>query len=491
MGTIGEYVHYREKQYRQFGIGRSKPRGLSYNKAYSQAKEDLSFLVGQTNLKKLNIKSIEKAMQSTRNRLSQWKKNPSALDVYDEYFIKAVEAHFLQKGQKINLETMTPETLGSLLEEEKMRYNKQHDGKPPYFTQQTILKFGQTVTKLYDKLAELQREGLMDVATASDIEKRVIDCQNELARVLSSLSSPTKIPVASIEYIFQNYNQIIGEYSKPLPKDIGDLGEVFAMYAAARAAGKIDDELYDLIDQFLISPTSQRRSSTTYKLIGLKEKTDVYKEIFSNFSVQQRNGSYVLVTPGAAQDTIDIEVDYENKGTLLASVKNIRTISKPIHILNGAPVTSLFNLVNSDFVNHYMNLLAFQKNFDSDLQKADEIFSKAVAVRALAGARAKADTRLANSLIISDRSSGKVHIFSVESLLNNLLKARDIVQKGLLINLSEGKSFADIKVKNTWAGSKTKKSYELAAKERIPNLFANIHSVKITASLLPSALKGS
>ena len=62
-----------------------------------------------------------------------------------------------------------------------------------------------------------------------------------------------------------------------------------------------------------------------------------------------------------------------------------------VHIAQGIPLTSLFNLINTDFVNHYLNILALHhkpgSNLAGSLNFGTEVMEKALILRGFAGAR--------------------------------------------------------------------------------------------------------
>ena len=490
--TIGEYVHLSQQRYQSFGIGRSSQRGMSYMQAYKQAKSELLSNISKTSASKLDLQVIEKLMVERKRNLGAISKGKNFMneDILDEYFITEVSKHFAQKGQLIDFENMTPQSLGSLLDEHKINYNKKHKGQNQYFLPKTLSRFRNKIQSALSAIDRVQGQGMISLKEAMYISKEILQCQQALDQIEYAINQHgvTKIPKGAPEQIFRRYNQIISAYSLPSMTDIGALGELFAMYSAACAAALGEKEIKKMIQDYFISPTSQQRTVTTYELAGLSEKTEVYDSLFQNFTVTTNDsGRHVLATTGASQNTIDITVSFPEQ-QLLGSVKNVSSMSKPIHVLNGAPVTSLFNLVNTDFVNHYMNLLAFQTGFPSQLSKAEEVWEKAVAVRALSGARTLINGNLANTLIINEHApGGQVKIFSISNLLNNILRTKQFISNYLDINLSHGGDFRNIKVSNIKQGQDN--SYEQALKVRIPKIFSEIHAIKINASLLPNALK--
>lgn len=95
---------------------------------------------------------------------------------------------------------------------------------------------------------------------------------------------------------------------------------------------------------------------------------------------------------------------------LRASVKNVKGLSN-IHILSEAPLSSAFALFDTNFVNHYLNLIATHPdgNGGAFADKYNETMAMGLALRALSGVRDRGNTLgvdIADCLIVNVKGRG-------------------------------------------------------------------------------------
>ena len=134
----------------------------------------------------------------------------------------------------------------------------------------------------------------------------------------------------------------------------------------------------------------------------------------------------VLQSIRETQDTVDISVTLandiflENKSNemmqLNASIKNVGNIYSGVHVLGGSPLLNVLQLGTTDFINHYLNILAHIKNNSTVAKENFNDYQEEVkyiaAVRALSGIRSigAEKTKYSDAIIINDRAHKKVFV---------------------------------------------------------------------------------
>jgi hypothetical protein len=95
---------------------------------------------------------------------------------------------------------------------------------------------------------------------------------------------------------------------------------------------------------------------------------------------------------------------------LRASVKNVKGFSN-IRILSDTPLSSAFALFDTNFVNHYLNLIASHPDGTDGrfTEKYNETIEMGLALRALSGIRDRGNTLgldLSDCLIVNNKGKG-------------------------------------------------------------------------------------
>ena len=481
---IGEYVHARQENYKKFGLGRSERRGMSFTQAYNQAKNELLSYVGMS-ATPLNVADLETTFSQLRKGLAnsaQAKASGSQVtDALDDYFMQQVDAYFSAKGHQVNYDTLTVESAQTIFSQAKMNYDNKHQNPDSYFQLSTWNKFEEKFRQIVKQFQAAQSQGLLDASTIARMSATITDLNQRRQALATAIQTHgIKSQYIPMKNLFEAYNAFVDAYSMPSRKELGDLAEFVASYLSLRAAGKAHSEIKRLIKETIMSPVGAQRSVTTYDFPNFIDDERLGLPAYRSVTrTGQRN---FQVSLGTSQDTLDIITEF-NGDSLRASVKNVASMNNKygVHIISAMPLTALFNLVNTDFVNHYMNLLVFKQK--SELANTTEIWEKATVVRALTGARASGNLKLANTFIINDRDSGKIKIFAISDLLNTILRVDGRINEYVKV---KGKGFPPKSLENKWVGQAN--SY-IDAGKRVAQVFSQLHSIKLNASLMPAAFK--
>ena len=207
-----------------------------------------------------------------------------------------------------------------------------------------------------------------------------------------------------------------------------------------------------------------------------------------NFSISANNDSLVF---GASQNTVDwivdpLAADGKNKNLLhdlgfkkgfTASLKNYKEAEK-IHIISGTNVLALFSILDTKYVNHYLNIAATKSN-DRNAKEMRKTIKLAILSRATLGNRGRytiGDNRLNELLIINERSRQKVHVVQTKNIFEKLEHNLDLLDEYLI---TEGSIIPHLK-NNKVTGQRY---MILNIKQRITRMLADAHTRKLSASL--------
>lgn len=203
------------------------------------------------------------------------------------------------------------------------------------------------------------------------------------------------------------------------------------------------------------------------------------------------SGENTIATINTSQNTVDIHIDFPSDSDafglkdLNASIKNSGNIYSPfgINVISRTPLNSILELINVSFANHYLNLLS-QIDYNSEVEKGNEVISYALAIRGLTGARAGVNTLKSDFFIVNSRSNNKIYVFSTEDVLNKICP-KDSVNFDLIKVSGLPKSSGVIA--NEWVGKINDPNLKEAS-QRIASIVAKSHQFKLSMSLMSKAL---
>ena len=481
MGYIGDYIHFRHTNYRKFGIGRSSNRGLNFNNAYQMAKQELlSTVAGASDFSA--DQELEKYLSINKTN-SVFKEED-----FSNEFRNLIENHFNHK--KINFETKSFQDLASEFELVKQSYSKKNTRR---YNIQTINRFKQAITNLYAKviksgeITEKQRDNILGEL------KKLGQQMKELGKKESSTET-----LKGYQNIFNQFNEISNLIAKPTTKEKGDLAEIISYYMLAKASGMAEEKALEVIQKDLINPLTATGivggQGSTPKISFSRDlvDSDALRSAFGKSAWTLKdgeNGKYkILLSTAPKQNTVDIILNWDSGEDIRASVKNYQSKSVSLHgvgIVKDTPLTLLFNLINTDFVNHYLNILSFRgAGLEiGNLKKSTEIIKKALALRGLSGYRTKGQPKgsQANIFIFNNSTTGDVRVLNIGKLLKQLMS---LSENGL----NHYVSYTNIpnSIQNEWVGGVA--NDKASAKIRITNIIAEVHKIKLSMSLKSSVL---
>lgn len=487
MGYIGDYVHYRAENYQKFGIFQtSKKEGINvkqdFFKSYREAKQDLLSRVQFSSFKG-NITELEEAFNDKKKALQNLNDNSAEKEGL-EYLSRVLDEKFKKRTDLLNADF---KNLEAIVQQERMRYNKNNIER---YMEKTMKRFANHITNFEEALTNAERLGEINKSQFDQISTSLKTIKKEFDNLQNkSWTDKRQHKLSKAKNMFQSFNDLIKSLQPPTLQEYGDIGEISAAYIMLLLNGKSEMEASKLIEQELISPTQKiltgkqgyitEMSKLSGRYIDTAELSKSWGSVWTLSAGKKENQIMTTITP--SNQTIDINVSW-NEHDVLGSVKNVRT-KYNVHIAQGIPLTSLFNLVNTDFVNHYLNILALHykpsSNLAGSLNFGTEIMEKALILRGFAGARGNRDKQ-ANVLIINDRSTGKTHLLDISLILKTLLN----LNKQQLSNYINVSPVLPKRVNNEWKGSYSPMIPSAGgAKTRITSIINELHSYKMSLTL--------
>ena len=330
----------------------------------------------------------------------------------------------------------------------------------------------------------------------------------DLAKIGVIRSDATnKIKDTDLGKLIDEANHLIAEAKgSEIPRIVGEAGEgvvAAATYMAGNYGAKVTQQL--LRDNLIVGKNRQQtvlQGFSSYVDLSQLERqfNNSYLEHGKKLWEHDTQSDTLIYTNGS-QGTVDISIplnpasDFAKDlgiNEINASVKNYNDIdAHGIGAISGVPLLSIFMLINTNFVNHYLNLLGASgpPNLRDSLvaQRATGVIKHAVVARALTGARSKtyAD-KTADCLVVNNRKEKKVYVLSTYDLLRTIRS-----------NYEKYASFEGIptRLDNRWVGGEFGPAgnfwapSEDAASTRITNLIAETHKFKIKMSLRPNTIR--
>ena len=488
MGYIGDYVHYRAENYQKFGIfqtskGKNTNAKQDFLKSYREAKQNLLSRVQFSSFKG-NVTELEQAFNDKKKALQNLKDNSAEKEGL-KYLSRILDEKFKKRTDLLNADF---KNLEAIVQQERMRYNKNNIER---YMEKTMKRFANHLINFEEALNNAEKFGEINKNQFDQISTSLKAIKKEFENLQEkSWTDKRQHKLSKAKNMFQSFNDLIKSLQPPTLQEYGDIGEVSAAYIMLLLNGKSEMEASKLIEEELKPSTKNKiligkqgyiteMSNLSGRYVDTTELSKSWGSTWTLSAGKKENQIMTTITP--SNQTIDIKVSW-NEHDVLGSVKNVSS-KYNVHIAQGIPLTSLFNLVNTDFVNHYLNILALNykpgSNLAGSLNFGTEIMEKTLILRGFAGARGN-DNKQANVLIVNDRSTGKTHLLDISSILKTLLN----LNKQQLSNYINISPTLPKKVNNEWKGSYSPMIPSSGgAKTRITSIINELHSYKMSLTL--------
>lgn len=269
---------------------------------------------------------------------------------------------------------------------------------------------------------------------------------------------------ADLRFLREMVNELISEYAAFPTVNLqkGTYFEELIKYAPYAMDGAAEDAIGEAIG-------TTGREAAVYT-----------RDNFSKFVTTKEDFGGIIATTHTTQGKVDVEITWQGK-PLAISAKNVSLDSYYIHILDGSPLLYMLQDVDSEYVNHFLNIFASHKGHSS---KSATVASYRTAMlqdiklilmyKAITGDVAGRKT--ANLFIVNDNRTGSVKVYAIDDLIDKIEKQPI---DGIQLN---GKTFnTSINLYNKWDN--------VSAMNRVSKLLADAHAKKVTASLSTKILQ--
>lgn len=506
MAGIGEYVHYRFKNYQRFGLGYNRAGSKSAAAALVSARQDLRML-NKYAVSTIQTQEIEKFLNDltysdTDVSLKNLSLTASEIEEHKAHFVSLIQAKIPELEKVLGSLSLggTNSNTGSVKGLSKINLNNKLG-----VTSATVGKAQMDLMTLMNSLQAQRASFAKGSASRQELNKILLDAKrlyvklgqlaSDLSRQVISYDQTIKNTDFSAKALFAQYNELIKLASQPTMKQYGDIAELFFQYMISAASGMGQAQLDDLVAP--LTAGSQRVATVGIPnistLVNINTTIDGLNKtktsgVSSNkWSSSGNNGYTVNLTQdgSTSQQTVDIVIDFSNNKNamaafgidkLKASVKNVKGLSN-IHILSEAPLSSAFALFDTNFINHYLNLIATHPdgNGGAFVDKYNETIEMGLALRALSGIRDRGNTLgidISDCLIVNNKGKG-VRVIDTQTLMNSIYgNLREYVRAtGMPTSIGQD-----------WVGYPSKPSTNNAY-ARIGKLIAATHAFKISLTL--------
>lgn len=505
MSAIGEYVHYYYKNYLENGIYREQTfqslesqQSIAYENQKRQLNEKIN--KGQSTIRKETLQDIESFLNIfLKNDFN--KLNSKRVEEIKQVIQKEIKSKFeniIESIDQINtsllkVESLSNENVIGKISGIKTTYKEKGEEKKGL-----SLK----VEPLLKKIDLLEQEMLKSLLAAPDktafkgkdsdfkkLRKEYEEAKNQMLLPLNQIRS--KIPsnqkflkgsYQKIGEIRDSLNQLIEIYAKfkPLINIEGEILEV-----AVTQSLKMADYLgFSKFKDMLVEQTGGEHN--------LNIEYYDSKLFPSDFQILNSDKK---MKSSSSQGKTDIFVQWKDQ-KIKISAKN-QSINKGqrniAHVVSQTPLLYLLQSLDTNFINHWLNLHSSQKAFNKNNQEYvvnistkkknysedfDSLMEESLFYLALSGrTQGRSEKEVVNTFLVNDKTQGKIRVFSIKDIINQGINNKAVIITGG--GLSE---------KNrSWINNKKANSPE----KRISEILTQLHNTKVSISFNINKTLGS
>lgn len=174
---------------------------------------------------------------------------------------------------------------------------------------------------------------------------------------------------------------------------------------------------------------------------------------------------------------IDVLLKWKGKDAKI-SAKNVSFSDYTwIKVVEGTPLLFLMQTLDTNFVNHWINLHAIHKDKKknvNDITSIDNLMKISLFYEGISGdVYGSSEKDQINLIIVNDKKTGRVIVKDLSSMLNNIME-----QVNQLSVKANNKNIKEIKLQNSWATNPTM---------RIALILKELHNLKIDAKFYASS----
>lgn len=512
MGSyIGDYVHYRFKNYRSYGIGtKDKPQKANANTIFQQHKQQIQ-QIALSQAKAINTVALEKQL----NRYYDINKDlQTGIINKDTQILKELQnqlqAQLMQKygNIKIDWNTLSASMADFSFGQAVVQANQQLEQNMNRYKNNLLKVSGdgsvnaKSVRNRIMALRELQNTLLLqgNVQEANALGNKLDQIRNQYNSIVGSLGG-NRINVSKNLGLITELNEIFTQWKrKNSTKLMGDLaemlvltlGDVMKCVGTSAVAGVVSKLLNDITKNQGTNTFSKGLAINLYAPgVRTGQWTETQNGVTSRKSVvinDPKTGLRISVEPGghgSRQGKVDVRLSFADG--VNASVKNYSSKSKfadkGIKIHSGSSLL-FFAQQYPEFLNHYMNIMAAHPDENAsgaEITTAKEAMKMTILLHSLKGGFITS-TGIMNTndvLIVNDNSTGRMRVFHMHKIINNIANNLDM----LMLNPD-----LENNLMNDYVEVKGMGNSMFGANVRIEKILAQLHSAKVNASISHNAL---
>lgn len=465
MSVIGNYIHYTMANYEKYGIAEDDSKsGISLNAAYNSQKKDIMNRIkkNRSAFSKKDLEEISMTITSFMQNMPKQAKN-IILDDLAKHYSKVIEKGIDKNQDLLNWEkgAINPSKLNTQYSIGKSR--KKDD---LYKDIQDITNRINKIETIFLNKFEVKEQIPKDIKSALRAVKK--EYKNTVGRAISDFngydftSKTRKINVKedNIPKLRRMLNDLIEEYAK-YPNIVGIEGQAFEdiiALALNKTIEESDKKIDEVMDEALkgVQGCSVKKNTPQYgadkfiKIVG----EDTFLE-----------GTY------NKRSKIDVLLKWKGKDAKI-SAKNVSFSDYTwIKVVEGTPLLFLMQTLDTNFVNHWINLHAIHKNKKkntNDITSIDNLMKVSLFYEGISGDVYGSNKKdRINLIIVNDKKTGRVVVKDLSSMLDNIIK-----QANQLSVTANNKSIKEIKLQNTWMENSSM---------RIALILKELHDLKIDA----------
>lgn len=510
MSAIGNYVHYSASGYLQHGIskkGNQKPTLT----LWTQIKNDMRNKV-QTIYTQNEISKMEALYNEQRKIIRGLTDDKSFAEVQ-----KAIENLIIKK-------------YAGKLEEENLVFNTSTGGILYGGAQNTTSSSsirnirgkrkinGQTVENKSAYGAAVWRRFLKAQEILNDIEEsdKKNNIKNKLKKAENEFLELVKISIKELKKegipvidkvsgridskrareIISNINSYLGlSATGALADAIGDFEEYTAAAISLKAQGLGAQAIIDNLENEIKLFGGESKTKPVIKSDMISINKNIAAELAKgkNYTFQDAQGNKYKYFLSESSQKMDASFVYESSNgrqkAAALSIKNYNLHSgHNISLVTNSPLsTFLFNIDNTNYINHFLNILAWHKETPDNLKTMRKVaelgLGYSILYSAASGRGVGKTFGFADVLVVNDTSSkGDVKMYDIGTLINNLVSDANIFKQYAKIT----PDLSTIKLLNNFISRSPNIGENIQI--RLTYLLADVRNFKISASLNPSFL---
>lgn len=465
MSVIGNYIHYSMANYNKYGITKQGSKGgVSIDAAYNSQKKDIMDRLKKNKsfFTKKDLEEMSTTITSFMQNMPKQAKN-IILDDLAEHYSNVIIEGINKNEELLNWEkgAVNPKKLNTQYSIGKSR--KKDD---LYKDIQDITNRINKIEKIFIEKFNGKKNIPKDIKSALYALKR--EYTDTVGKAISTFknykftSQTRKINVKedNIPKLRRMLNDLIEEYAK-YPNIVGIEGQAFEDIIAL-ALNKTIEESDKAIDKTI--------NDALKAVQGFSMKTGAQQYGADKFIKMIGEDTFLEGTYNQ-RSKIDVLLKWKGKDAKI-SAKNISFSDHTwIKVVEGTPLLFLMQTLDTNFVNHWINLHAIHKDKEEKTYNTtaiDDLMKISLFYEGISGDVYGSNKKdQINLIIVNDKKTGRVIVKDLSSMLDNIIK-----QANQLSVKANNKSIKEIKLQNTWMENPSM---------RIALILKELHGLKIDA----------